>query len=262
MSHSRVSTQIESMSESEHTAPDANNIAANVNNDGAQVQGLLCPHAMKVMWILGIQHLPSHYILKRWCKNANAGVERPVSERSRDVENSVALQMFRATTLKKQFSHLVEKASKDVSSFKIVDDKLRELVSLIDTPNSDAVNGVAENDLDTIIMIDDVQDAVTKGSPLFLDPPISQCKGKRKRPERWKTSIEKAPIKGRTCSYCGLVNKHNIRTCPKKLEDAAKERKGKDMKQINEEELHTEDDEEYLDTEDDEKYLETEDDEE
>ncbi|KAJ3698743.1 hypothetical protein LUZ61_002448 [Rhynchospora tenuis] len=50
------------------------------NCNGFEFQGLLCPHAMKVMWILGMQQLPSHYILKRWCKNANVGVKRPKIE--------------------------------------------------------------------------------------------------------------------------------------------------------------------------------------
>ncbi|KAJ1688548.1 hypothetical protein LUZ63_019938 [Rhynchospora breviuscula] len=98
------------------------------NCKGFEFDGLLCSHALIVMWMNGVEHIPAHYILKRWCKNANAGVKRPINERSKDAGNSLALQMFRATTLKTQFSFLVDLASKDVQSFNKVEANLRELV--------------------------------------------------------------------------------------------------------------------------------------
>ncbi|KAJ4793515.1 Protein FAR1-RELATED SEQUENCE 5 [Rhynchospora pubera] len=111
------------------------------NCKGFDFEGLLCPHALKVMWIHGIQQLPSHYILKRWCKNANADVKRPINERSRDVGNSTALQMFKAKTIKSQFSHLIDLASKDMHSFNMADAKLRDLVEHLKALQIDEVPG-------------------------------------------------------------------------------------------------------------------------
>ncbi|KAJ4745261.1 Protein FAR1-RELATED SEQUENCE 5 [Rhynchospora pubera] len=218
------------------------------NCKGFEFEGLLCPHAMKVMWIHGIQHLPSHYILKRWCRDSNANIKRPVNERSRD-GNSLALQMFRATTLKVQFSQLVDLASKDAQSFNLVEGKLNELLTQVQPlqledlskiPEYRASNEESVKYQSTIHVEDDV---------VFRDPPISKCKGRKKRPLRWKTAVEKAPIKGRTCSYCGIMSKHNIRTCPKKLEDQGRGKKvdGEDVdgeEHDEEEDYEEEDDEE------------------
>ncbi|KAJ3685265.1 hypothetical protein LUZ61_014429 [Rhynchospora tenuis] len=96
---------------------------------GFEFEGLLCSHALKVMCNLEIEQLPSHYILKRWCKNANAEVKRPINDRSRDEGNSQALRMFRTATLHPKLNQIIELASNDVYAFKMVDDKLSELLS-------------------------------------------------------------------------------------------------------------------------------------
>ncbi|KAF3334027.1 protein FAR1-RELATED SEQUENCE 5-like protein [Carex littledalei] len=49
----------------------------------------------------------------------------------------------------------------------------------------------------------------------YLDPPLSQCKGRKKRPARFKPVIETTVRQRRTCSYCQTKETHNIRTCPK-----------------------------------------------
>ncbi|KAJ1688549.1 hypothetical protein LUZ63_019939 [Rhynchospora breviuscula] len=222
------------------------------NCKGFEFDGLLCPHAMKVMWIHGIQHLPSHYILKRWCRDANANVKRPMNERSKDAGNSLALQMFRATTLKAQFSQLVDLASKDAQSFNLVEGKLSELINKLEPLQLEDMSKKPEcrtsNEEPVMVMIVDEEEDVPENSVVnsvvLRDPPISRCKGRKKRPLRWKPAVEKAPIKGRTCSYCGIMAKHNIRTCPKKLED---QERGKKEVQMDDEEM---DDEEEDDEED------------
>ncbi|KAJ1698795.1 hypothetical protein LUZ63_007307 [Rhynchospora breviuscula] len=52
---------------------------------GYEFEGLLCSHAIKVMHHVGIDHLPNQYIMKRWCKDANASVKRSTLERSMEV---------------------------------------------------------------------------------------------------------------------------------------------------------------------------------
>jgi hypothetical protein len=51
--------------------------------------------------------------------------------------------------------------------------------------------------------------------PLLLDPPESQCKGKRKKITRFLPAAEKNSKKMRTCSICNAKEGHNARTCPK-----------------------------------------------
>jgi hypothetical protein len=49
----------------------------------------------------------------------------------------------------------------------------------------------------------------------YLDPPLSQCKGRKKRLTRFQPTVEKVARQRRTCSYCHNKEAHNIRTCPK-----------------------------------------------
>ncbi|XP_078169031.1 uncharacterized protein LOC144563429 [Carex rostrata] len=62
----------------------------------------------------------------------------------------------------------------------------------------------------------------------YLDPPLSQCKGRKKRPARFKPVTETIVRWRKTCSYCQTKEPHNIRTCPKHLEDLAKEKKNRE----------------------------------
>lgn len=55
------------------------------NCKGFEFEGFLCQHAIKVLHHVGFEHLPKQYILKRWCKDANANAKRPVGERSMDL---------------------------------------------------------------------------------------------------------------------------------------------------------------------------------
>jgi SWIM zinc finger len=60
---------------------DKDNERYSCNCKGFEFEGFLCQHTLKVMQHLGCEHLPKHYILKRWCKDANAGAKKPIDER-------------------------------------------------------------------------------------------------------------------------------------------------------------------------------------
>lgn len=49
----------------------------------------------------------------------------------------------------------------------------------------------------------------------YLDSPLSQCKGRKKRPALLKPIIMFNARQRRTCNYCHTKEEHNIRTCPK-----------------------------------------------
>jgi hypothetical protein len=52
----------------------------------------------------------------------------------------------------------------------------------------------------------------------YLDPPDSQCKGRRRKPVRFQSPIEKKAKKMRTCGICNAKEGHNARTCPQVFE--------------------------------------------
>ncbi|KAJ3708351.1 hypothetical protein LUZ61_012056 [Rhynchospora tenuis] len=198
---------------------------------GFEFEGLLCSHALKVMCNLGIEQLPPHYILKRWCKNANSEVKRPTNERSRDAGNSQALKMFRIATLGPKFDHIIQLASNDVRAFTMLDEKSGELLSQVLQLVSD--NLTQPSDIGTTL------DEGPRKALKFHDPPQSQCKGRKRKPAWWKPAIEKALVKRNTCGNCGKKN-HNRRTCPDlELPEAEKEHGKKneeDLEQIEVEE--------------------------
>ncbi|KAJ4808279.1 Protein FAR1-RELATED SEQUENCE 5 [Rhynchospora pubera] len=211
------------------------------NCKGFEFEGLLCYHAIKVMCQLGIREIPSHYIVQRWCKNANALVKRPTHERLRDLGNSQPLQMFRFSTLNSQMMHLVKLASKNVRAFEILQAKMKEALSEITPLVSNNMSPQLEILVEPDSLEVDVEDKNPRKELVFHDPPLSQCKGRKKRPARWKTPIEKAPIKRRTCSHCGKKDAHNIRTCPELMKELGIEKKQTTKEKANEEESGEED---------------------
>lgn len=70
------------------------------NCKGYEFEGILCPHAIKVMHHVKMTQLPDHYIMKRWTKGANASVKRSARERGMDPGETAELQALRVASLK------------------------------------------------------------------------------------------------------------------------------------------------------------------
>lgn len=96
------------------------------NCKGFEFEGLLCSHVIRVLCHLGIQHLPSRYILKRWCKEANADAKRCVQERSMDFGESPALEAFRFASIYPELRELAKSACKSARTFTIFKAKMSE----------------------------------------------------------------------------------------------------------------------------------------
>jgi hypothetical protein len=77
----------------------------------------LCSHAIKVMHHVNMVHLPTTYIMKRWCKDANALAKRSKIERSMELGGSEEQQTIRFATLKPRVMKLVKMASKSCGAF-------------------------------------------------------------------------------------------------------------------------------------------------
>ncbi|KAJ3688748.1 hypothetical protein LUZ61_017912 [Rhynchospora tenuis] len=175
---------------------------------GYEFEGLLCSHAIKIMQHVGILHLPTRYIMKRWCKEANAGVKRSIVERSMDLGESQELEEVRSVMLKSEMNELLKIASKSRDVFGYVKDALGELKQkMIDMVG---VKATLSNDMGTMALAD----RQPKRDVTILDPPVSQCKGKRKQPQRFKPPSEAKKL--RKCRICGTKGGHNSRTCPLK----------------------------------------------
>ncbi|KAJ3708485.1 hypothetical protein LUZ61_012190 [Rhynchospora tenuis] len=189
-----------------------------------EFEGLLCSHAIKVMHHVRMFHLPNRYIMKRWCKDANARTKRSNFERSMEFGSTPELEAIRFATLKPQVMSLLKMASKSSDAFNL-------LQGILD---------VAEQQMQEVA---DEQETLTREidtstripSQVILDPPISQCKEKRKQPQRF--NLQSEAKKPRRCGTCGS-NKggHNSRTCPlkkvhgkKREDDDVDSEKGQDV---------------------------------
>ncbi|XP_020102360.1 uncharacterized protein LOC109719923 [Ananas comosus] len=169
---------------------------------------------------LNMRKIPPDYVMKRWTKVAKGG---SLSMKLRNIEagdslNSKSLR-FNALSLKVQ--KIPFEASKNFESYQMACEKIDRLVEEIISLNKALKEKQGDN------IADDIGDeqALSMRSSHFVsdfkqsskiglivkDPPHSQCKGRRK-PERFKSPVEKYGKKLRICANC-KKNGHNVQTC-------------------------------------------------
>ncbi|KAJ4760838.1 Protein FAR1-RELATED SEQUENCE 5 [Rhynchospora pubera] len=215
---------------------------------GFEFEGLLCSHALKVMHHVDMERLPTRYILKRWCKDANVNVKRSQLERCMDLGTSQEQETLRISQLKPQMMKLLTKAAKSSDAFKTLQEIIKsaeQQLDEVDTCSSKLVGTCDNKETQT----SEIGTATSRPSNVILDPPVSQCKGKRKNPQRFKAPSE--PKKPRKCGICGSTKGgHNSRTCPMKKDGKSNKRekqKEEEEKSEEEEEGEEVDDDEYED---------------
>lgn len=182
---------------------------------GYEFVGLLCEHAIKVMQHVGMQNIPPKYIVKRWTKGANESVKRSIRERSMDMGQSVELESMRDAAIKPKLEEIRKLTIKSGQAFKYVDGILDEIKDkLLSTTASkcSVQGGVATGVISATALLSNEE----KTSPIggYIDPPLSQCKGRKRKPQRQKSIIEKNAPKKRTCRYYNKQDGHNFTTCP------------------------------------------------
>ncbi|KAJ1698109.1 hypothetical protein LUZ63_006621 [Rhynchospora breviuscula] len=188
---------------------------------GYEFEGLLCSHAIKVMHHVKMFHLPNRYIMKRWCKDANACSKRSNIERSMEFGSTQEQEAIRYATLKPQVESLLKMASRSSDAF----NQFQEILNAAKTQLQE-VSGEQENRTPS---------AMTPSQGI-LDQPISQCKEKRKKPSRFKPPSEAK--KPRKCGICGSKKGgHNRRTCPLRKVQGKAKKKAKDDDEDSEEEF-------------------------
>ncbi|KAJ1685706.1 hypothetical protein LUZ63_019481 [Rhynchospora breviuscula] len=173
------------------------------NCKGFEFEGLLCSHAIKVMQHVGFLHLPDHYVLKRWTKDANAVCKNRNWHTSLD--ESQQLEEYRLATLKSEFNKLAVIGSKSAELFSRLKCRIDDL----------------KGEFEDIIESDKESDSFSVENPytalVVKDPYVSQCKGKRKNPTRFKPAADVGVKKRRRCKICKKIAGHNARTCPMAL---------------------------------------------
>ncbi|MBA0815765.1 hypothetical protein Gohar_000504 [Gossypium harknessii] len=90
-----------------------------------EFSGLLCRHVLAVFRVTNVLTLPSHYILKRWTKNARSSVI--LEERSSDVyTNYLESHTVRYNTLRHETFKLVDEGSKALDTCNVAIDALQQ----------------------------------------------------------------------------------------------------------------------------------------
>ncbi|KAJ4749003.1 Protein FAR1-RELATED SEQUENCE 5 [Rhynchospora pubera] len=175
------------------------------NCKGFECEGLLCSHAIKVMQHVGFLNLQDHYVLKRWTKDANVVSKITSSHKMLEIGESQQLEEHRIATLKGEFNKLAVIGSKSAELFSRmkcrIDDLKGEFVETI------------ESDKESYSVSDEIP-CIEEVPKKVYDPYVSQCKGKRKNPTRFKPTADVGVKKRRRCKVCKKIAGHNARTCP------------------------------------------------
>ncbi|XP_047319810.1 protein FAR1-RELATED SEQUENCE 5 [Impatiens glandulifera] len=83
-----------------------------------EFSGLLCRHVLTVFRVTNVLTLPSHYILKRWTRNAKSTVT--LDERASDVFNNyLESQTFRYNNLRHQAFKFVDEGAQSIESYNV-----------------------------------------------------------------------------------------------------------------------------------------------
>ncbi|XP_078152790.1 protein FAR1-RELATED SEQUENCE 5-like isoform X2 [Carex rostrata] len=183
------------------------------NCKGYEFEGILCPHAIKVMHHVKMTHLPDHYIMKRWTKGANASVKRSASERGMDPGETAELQALRVASLKSDWMELVKIGAVSSDGFSCLKEVIasgkEKLFAIVGKQTQGGVVPSLGGDKGEGSENDQVQNR-----PMFLDLHDSHCKGRRKTVTRIVPASMMNAKKMRTCSVCKKKAGHNSRTCP------------------------------------------------
>ncbi|XVF67097.1 hypothetical protein PTKIN_Ptkin10aG0093200 [Pterospermum kingtungense] len=96
-----------------------------------EFSGLLCRHILAVFRVTNVLTLPSHYILKRWTRNAKSSVI--LEERSSDVyTNYLESHTVRCSTLRHEALKFVDEGSKSSDSYNVAIGALQEAAKRVE----------------------------------------------------------------------------------------------------------------------------------
>ncbi|KAF1862536.1 hypothetical protein Lal_00024438 [Lupinus albus] len=178
-------------------------------------------HILVIFQAKGVVQIPDHFILKRWTKEANKGIEASYIENNFDAEFTTS-KIVRRMHAQQQASILVDLAEESEMYKFIISELSNTHKSAIIMKTSSLI--VLESS-HTIVNETVIPEEVTEAPHLIIgDPHISRTKGRRKDGEkitqncRFKSGLEvsliKSSIKRKKCTKCG-EHGHNKKTCRK-----------------------------------------------
>ena len=189
---------------------------------------------------IGVRQIPEHYILKRWCWDAEAALgdpnpaadhEAPRPGMSDDARNMMILANMRDEFRKvAKFACLTEDGRRIVKTHmramkadldiyrKREEKKAKETAAqFLNMPTSSAPNAISQqssNDQTNVQASSALCTNISTKQQKLQNPPRSNTKG---RPQEIanKNPLDLGTKKPRKCSFCGSTE-HTIRTCPEK----------------------------------------------
>ncbi|KAL6567684.1 hypothetical protein OROGR_001352 [Orobanche gracilis] len=190
--------------------------------------GILCRHILVIFQAKGVVEIPSHFILKRWTKDANRCIELSSTENNFDVQSNTS-KIQRRIHAQQEASILVDLAEESDEIYKFVVSKLIEtrmsaIAMKTNLCSGDGVTPLQSSHQD--VNQNSLPELESEAPQLTLgDPHISQTKGRRKDGEKMtkngrimgglEVSLSKSKNACRECAQHG----HNSRTCKKRKQN-------------------------------------------
>ncbi|XP_058105485.1 protein FAR1-RELATED SEQUENCE 9-like [Magnolia sinica] len=184
---------------------------ANCSCKKFETLGILCRHVLAVFRVANVFTIPSHYILKRWTKNAKSGSGS--DQRGTEVQATVhEVMMLRYNILCREIFKCAEDGTLSIDVFNAamnaIQDTVKKTVSAKQTATRVERVGTTANGSISLDIMSGGGEAVAATNQL-RDPEPSKT---RSPVPRLRSAGDKS---GRT-STCSLCKgpKHNIRSCP------------------------------------------------
>ncbi|KAK7290512.1 hypothetical protein RIF29_04986 [Crotalaria pallida] len=195
-----------------------------------EFMGILCKHILVIFQAKGVVQIPDHFILQRWTKYANRGIEVCPAENNFDGQ-STTTKILRRMHAQQQASVLVDLAEESEELYKFIILELGNTCKSAIAMKTNVHLGDEIPVLQSNVNHTDISEQVNNEAPQLTigDPHISQTKGRRKEGGkvtqncRFKSGLEvslnKSSVKRKTCQLCGEIGHYRTTSKKKKLCD-------------------------------------------
>ncbi|XP_068665524.1 protein FAR1-RELATED SEQUENCE 5-like [Aristolochia californica] len=194
---------------------DFNEMRGSCNCRMFEFSGILCRHILSVLNGENVSLLPSHYILKRWTRNARSRIM--LDEPDVEVQgNSRQAMITRYNDLCHRLIRFAEEGARSVEGYNAavnaLNTTLREVVTVNENVVGPAQTGTSLSESNHLSKINEGNLANSMGNIANFHSP-HQSKPKGRATSKLKSGSEKESRRMNTCNTC-MKPGHNSRTCP------------------------------------------------
>jgi hypothetical protein len=193
-----------------------------------ELLGILCRHILAIFQMKSIIQIPSHFILQRWTKDANKGIEICYTKRNVDGHTSTS-KILRRMHAQQETRILVDLAEESDEIYKFIISELshtRMSAIAMKKSNLSVSDGISPLESSHNVNQNDLSEEENEPPQVTIrNPHTSHTKGRKKDGERttqncrFKSGLEqsltKSLVKRNSCHMCN-EHGHNSRTCKKK----------------------------------------------